>query len=197
MNQLVTLGTTTVGNKLLDTISTISQGYVRYKWFRDDSLDSVPYLIGNTTQTLLLTNNFLSLAKDFTGNFSDSLVPSFHYLVSNQTRVMQAQTSLLVTQDVMLNNRLLCHQGMTVTTGTVLTCMSLGETISSTNMVARVCFASATLLNAVGTVCSAANMITNVNRGLNPFGVFFNSLGMGCFWGARYCQQLGNRTRFF
>ena len=196
MNQIIPFGKGVGGTSVFETISTLTGDYLRHKWFRDDSLDGLPYLLGNTTQTLMMTNNLLSLAKDFTGNFSESLVPSFDYLVSNHTSLIRAQTSLVVTQNVMLNNRLISSQGMSVSTGALLTCMSVGETISSTNMVSRVCFASATVLNGLGTACSAANMVSRSNRGLDPFGFFLNSLGMGCFWGAKYCRSMGNMTKF-
>lgn len=196
MNQLIPLGTGAVGTHILETVSKVTGSYFRYKLLKDDSLDGLPYLLGNTTQTIMMTNSLLGLAKDFTGNFSESLIPSFSYLVSNHTRLIQAQTSLIATQNVMLNNRLLYAQGVTVSGGALLTCMSLTETISSPNMISRVCFASASVLNGLGTAFSAANMVTRSNRGLDPFGFFLNSLGMGCFWGAKYCRNMGNLTKF-
>jgi hypothetical protein len=189
MTQLIPLGTGPVGNTILETISTITGNYFRYKLLRDDSLDGLPYLLGNTTQTLMMTNNLLAVAKDFSGNFSDSLVPSFNDLIMNQSKLIQAQTD-------MIENRLICSQGMTVTTGVMLTSMSLTETICSTNMMSRLCFASATVLNGLGTVCSVTNMAKRFNRGLDPFGVLLNGFGAGCFWCAKYCQNMGNRTRW-
>lgn len=198
MNQLIPFGTGAgaVSNNLLEIISKTTESYVRHKWFRDDSLDGLPYLLGNTTQTLMMSNNSLLLAKDFTGNFSDSLIPSFDYLVSNHTSLIRAQTSLVVTQNVILNNRLISSQGVTVSGGALLTSMSVAETIPSTNMISRICFASASVLNGFGTVCSAANMVRRPNRRLDPFGVLLNSLGAGCFWGAKYCQKMGNRNQW-
>lgn len=177
MNQLIPLETRAVGSSLLETITTVTKSYFRYKLFRDD----LPYFLVNTTQTLMMTNNLLLLAKDFTGNFSDSLIPSFDYLVSNHTRLMEAQTSLIATQNVILTNRLIYSQGVTVSGGAPLTCMNVAETISSTNMISRVCFASASVLNGLRTACLAVNMVTRSNRGLDLFGFFLNSLGMGCF----------------
>jgi hypothetical protein len=187
MNQIIPFGTTIVGNTLLETIGSITKGYFHHKWFGSDLLDV--YLLGNTTQTLMTTNSLLLLAKDFSGNFSDSLVPSFNHLLINQSRLIQAQTTVI-------DNRLICSQGMSVTTGVLLTSMSMTETIGSTNSISRFCFASATVLNGLGTVCSATNMVIRSNRGLNPFGVFLTSLGAGCFWGAKYCQNMGNRTKW-
>lgn len=170
--------------------------YCRYKLLPDDSLEGLPYFLGNTTQTLMMTNNLLSVAKDFSANFSDSLVPSFDYLISNHRKLVQAQTRLIATQNVILTNRLIYSQRITVSNGALLTCMSMTETICSTKMMSRLCFASATVLNGLGTACSVANMATRYNRGLDPFGVLLNGLGVGCFWGAQYCRSLGNMTKF-
>ena len=83
--------------------------------------------------------------------------------------LIQAHTNVI-------ENRLICSQGMSLTTAALLTCMSVGETISSTNLISRVCFVSATVLNILGTACSTANMVTRSNRGLDFFRFFLNSL---------------------
>lgn len=84
MTSLIPVGTTTVANTVLETISKVTGNYFRYKLFRDDSLDGLSYGLGNTSQTLMMANNLLLIAKDVSGNFTESLVSSFNYLMINQ-----------------------------------------------------------------------------------------------------------------
>lgn len=94
----------------------------------------------------------------------------------------------------------MCSQGMSIATGLVLTSISITETVCATNIISRLCFASGTVLNGLGTVCSSVNMVRRSNRGLDPFGVFLNSLGAGYFWGGKHCQRVAsitNLTKFF
>lgn len=107
--------------------------------------------------------------------------------------LIQAQTKIIESRHY---DKRICLQGMSVTTGIVLTWMSARETIWSTHMVSHFCFASATVLNGLGTTCSVVNMTRRSQRSFDPFAVLLNSLGAGCFWGAKYCQNIGNRTKF-
>lgn len=63
----VTVGRTVVGKTLLETIGTITKSYFQYKLFGSNSVDNLPQLLGNTTQTLIMTNSLIPVTKDLIG----------------------------------------------------------------------------------------------------------------------------------
>lgn len=201
MTQLVPFGVdTVVHSKVLDGLNSLTKSYLTNKFLRDTSMDHLPALFGNTTETLIMTNSLLEATKYLTGNCSESLVPSFSYLLANQTGLIHAQTTLLTTQNLILKNsfknKMIGTQAGVISGGCMLTIIGVGESICAPNMASRLCFTGAAILNGLGTLCSTVSMMTTPTGCLNPFGVLFNSLGTGCFFGAKYFRQAGNMTRF-
>jgi hypothetical protein len=205
MNQLVVYGAqaaqayrsaTPIG-KMTEIGGLLGSPLVEYLMSKVIPVDPTwPELLGNTTQTLQTTTSLLDNMKYVSGNMSESILPSFKYLIENQAELARAQTKVFNTQNLIFKNRLTFTQGMALTTSCGFTVASLAEMVYTPNPLAKNCFALGFALNGLGTICTTLGMCaqSSGHPHLFTFGTILQSIGTGCFWGGKHCQRLARMT---